>query len=74
MYSPCCRADGVERADKVKRALFWSPRSSDPSEELTWETNRQKILEKHNSPKKVIPGDIESEMSEVINGVQQSVR
>lgn len=39
-------------ADKTKKALFWGPRSSDPSEDLNWETNRQKILEKHNSPKK----------------------
>ena len=38
--------------EKTKKPLFWGPRISDPSEDLNWEKNRQKILEKHNSPVK----------------------
>ncbi|KAK6641993.1 hypothetical protein RUM44_013716 [Polyplax serrata] len=61
--------------EKTKKALFWGPRSSDPSEDLNWEKNRQKILEQHNSPvKKVLikKDDIAGDVSEAENVLQKS--
>lgn len=59
----------VNFRSETKKPLFWASQGSDPSEELNWEANRQKILERHNSPRKGTAGDTESDTTEVVKNL-----